>query len=62
MHVNSLLQKPHGTQKIMACHDKHCCHKFSTCKLMVSQIIMDCHENFDTLLPNGMPCHHHMED
>ncbi len=23
---------------------------------------MDCHENYDTLLPNGMPSHHHMED
>jgi hypothetical protein len=29
---------------------------------MVSQKIMDCHENCDILLPNGMPCHHHMED
>jgi cupin superfamily acireductone dioxygenase involved in methionine salvage len=28
----------------------------------VLQKIMDCHENYDTLLPNGMPSHHHMED
>jgi hypothetical protein len=27
----------------------------------VSQKIMDCHENCDTL-PNGMLCHYHMED
>jgi hypothetical protein len=33
-----------------------------TQKLMVSQKIMDCHEICDTLLPNGMPCHRHMED
>ncbi len=29
---------------------------------MVSQKIMDCYEICDTLLPNGMSCHHHMED
>jgi hypothetical protein len=23
---------------------------------------MDNHKIYDTLLPNGMPCHHHMED
>jgi len=28
----------------------------------VSQNVMDCHENCDNLLPNGMPCHNHMED
>ncbi len=32
MHVNSWLQKPHGTQKNMACHDKYWCHKFKTHK------------------------------
>jgi hypothetical protein len=31
-------------------------------KLMASQKIMDCHENCDTFLPNGMLCHYHMED
>jgi len=34
----------------------------NTQKLIVLQKIMDCHENYDTLLPNGMPSHHHMED
>jgi hypothetical protein len=29
---------------------------------MVSQKIMDCYEICDTLLPNGMSCHHHMEN
>jgi hypothetical protein len=48
--------------KIMACHDKYWCHKFKTQELMVSQKIMDCHEICDTLLLNGMSCHHHMED
>ncbi len=45
MHVNSWLQKFHGTQNIMTCHDKYYCHKFKTQKVMVSQKIMDCHEN-----------------
>ncbi len=34
----------------------------NTQKLMVSPKIMDCHEICDVLLPNGMTCHHHMED
>jgi hypothetical protein len=29
---------------------------------MVSQKIMDCHAICDTLLLNGMACHHHMKD
>jgi hypothetical protein len=29
---------------------------------MVSQKNMDYHENLFTLLPNRMPCHHHIED
>jgi hypothetical protein len=45
MHVNSRLQKPCGTQNIMACQQKYWCHKFKTQKLMVSQKNMDCHEN-----------------
>ncbi len=45
MHVNSYLEKLHGTQKIMACHDKYLCYKFKTQKFMVSQKIMDCNEN-----------------
>jgi hypothetical protein len=57
-----MIQKPHDTHKIMACHDKYWCHKFKTQKLMVSQKIMDYYENCDILLPNGMPCHHHMKD
>jgi hypothetical protein len=47
----------------MACHDKYWCHKFKTHKNL------KCHKKSwiaikicDTLLPNGMPCHHHMED
>jgi hypothetical protein len=62
MHVNSWFQKFHGTQKIMACHDKYWCHKFKTQKFMVSQKITDCHEICDTLLPNSMSCHHHMKN
>jgi hypothetical protein len=30
--MNSWLQKPHGTQTIMACHDKYWCRKFKTHK------------------------------
>jgi hypothetical protein len=47
----------------MACHDKYWCDKFKTHKTLW------CHQKSwitmkicDTLLPNGMPCHHHMED
>jgi hypothetical protein len=47
----------------MACHDKYWCHKFKTHKKLW------CHKKswiamkiWDTLLPNGMPYHHHMED
>jgi hypothetical protein len=32
MSMNSWLQKFHGTQKIMACHDKYYYHKFKTHK------------------------------
>jgi hypothetical protein len=42
---------------IMACHDKYWCHKFKTQKK--SWIAM---KVCDILLPNGMPCHHHMEN
>ncbi len=62
MPVNSCLPKLHGTQIFLACHDKYWRHKFKTQKLMVSQKIMDCLEICDTLLPNNMSCHHHMED
>jgi hypothetical protein len=58
-----MIQKSHDTQKIMECHDKYWCHKFKTHKNLW------CHKKSwltmkicDTLLPNGMPCHHHMED
>jgi hypothetical protein len=47
----------------MACHDKYWCHKFKKDKNLW------CHKKSwiamkicDALLPNGMPCHHHMED
>jgi hypothetical protein len=47
----------------MACHNKYKCHKFKTHKNLW------CHKKSwitmkicDTLLPNGMACHHHMED
>jgi hypothetical protein len=47
----------------MTCHDKYWCHKFKTHKNLW------CHEKSwiamktcDTLLPNRMACHHHMED
>jgi hypothetical protein len=47
----------------MACHDKYWCHKFKTHKNLwcdkKSWIAM---KICDTLLPNGMPCHHHMGD
>jgi hypothetical protein len=53
----------YGTQKIVACHDKYWCHKFNTHKNLC------CHKKSliaikicDTLLPNCMPCHHHMEN
>jgi hypothetical protein len=49
--------------KKMACHDKYWCHKFNTHKNLW------CHKKLwiamkicDTLLLNGMPCHHDMED
>jgi len=42
--------------KKMACHDKYWCHKFDTQKSWIAMKICD------TLLPNGMPCHHHMEN
>jgi len=45
MHMNSWFQKIHSTQKTMACHDKYWCHQFKTHKFMVSQKIMDYHEN-----------------
>jgi hypothetical protein len=63
MHVNSWFQNPHGTQRIMTCQDEYWCHKIKTHKNLW------CHKKswiamkiYDTLLPNGMPCHHHMED
>jgi hypothetical protein len=46
----------------MACHDKYWCHKFKTRNRLW------CHKKswiaikFCDMLPNGMPCHHHMED
>jgi hypothetical protein len=47
----------------MTCHDKYRCHKFKTHKKLW------CHKKswiatkiYDTLLPNGMLCHHHMKD
>jgi len=50
-------------KRIMACHDKYWSHKFKTHKNLlchkISWIVM---KNYDTLLPNGMPCHHHMEN
>ncbi len=62
MHVNSSFQKLHGTQKIIACHDKYWCHVNSRHKNLW------CHKKTwiamkicDTLLPNGMSCDHHME-
>jgi hypothetical protein len=62
MHVNSWFQKSHGTQKIMACHDKYWCHKFKTHKLMVSQKIMDCHENLWHLVTKQHAMSSHMEN
>ncbi len=62
MHVNSQLQKPYSTQKIMACHDKYWWHKFKTRKNLW------CHKKSwiamkfcDTLLSNVMPHYHHVE-
>jgi len=50
-------------QKIMACHDKYWCHKFKTHKnLRRDKKSWTAIKICDTLLPNGMPCHHHMED
>jgi hypothetical protein len=47
----------------MAYNDKYWCHKFKTHKNLwcdkKSWIAM---KICDTLLPNGMPCHHHMGD
>jgi hypothetical protein len=47
----------------MACLDKYWVHRFKTHKKLW------CHKKSwiamkicDTLLPNGMSCHHHMED
>jgi hypothetical protein len=64
MHMNSWFQKLHSTQKTMACHDKYWCHQFKTHKLMVSQKIMDYHENLRHLVAKWyvMSCHHHMEN
>jgi hypothetical protein len=45
-----MIQKSHGTQKIMVCHDKYWCHKFKTHKNLW------CHKN------HGLPCNHRMED
>jgi len=63
MHVNSWLQKPHGTQNIIACYDKYWCHKFKTHKNLW------CHKKswiamkiYDTLLPNDMLRPYHMEE
>jgi hypothetical protein len=49
-------------KKQMAYHDKYWCHKFKTQKCMVSQKSWIAMKICDTLLPNGMPCHYHMED
>jgi hypothetical protein len=53
----------HGVQKTMACDDKYWCQKFKIHKNLW------CHKKSwiamkicDTLLPYGMPYHHHMED
>jgi len=55
--------KPHGTQTIMACHDKYWCHKFKTLKnLWLHKKSWITIKIYDTLLPNGNACHHHMED
>ncbi len=55
--------KNFATYKIIACHDKYWCHKFKTHKNLWCQkklwIVM---KIYDTLLPNGMQCHHNMED
>jgi hypothetical protein len=48
-------------KKVMACHDKYWCHKLKTHKNLW------CHKKswiamkICDMLPNGMPCHHHME-
>jgi hypothetical protein len=58
-----MTSKPHGTQKIMACHDKYWCHKFNTHKnLWCHKKSWNAMKICDTLLPNGVPCHHHMDD
>jgi len=58
-----MTSKPHGTQKIMACHDKYWWHKFNTHKnLWCHKKSWNAMKICDTLLPNGMPCHHHMDD
>jgi hypothetical protein len=47
----------------MACHDKYWCHKFKTQKTYgVTKKSWIAMKVCDTLLPNGMACHHHMED
>jgi hypothetical protein len=63
MHVNLWLQKPQGTHNIMACHDKYWCCNFKTHKNLW------CHKKSwiamkicNTLFPNGMSYHHHMEN
>jgi hypothetical protein len=47
----------------MACHNKYWWHKFKTQKYLCcykkSWIALRICDNF---LPNGMLCHHHMED
>ncbi len=48
--------------KIMARHDKYWCHKFNTHKnLWCHKKSWNAMKICDTLLPNGVPCHHHME-
>jgi DNA-directed RNA polymerase len=50
-------------KNFMACHDKYWCHEFDIQKFMVCQRKSWIAMKFcDTLLPNGMPCHHHMEE
>jgi hypothetical protein len=61
MQVNSWFQKLYGTQRIMASHDKYCCHKTHK-KLWCHKKSWIAVKICDTLLPNGMPCHHHMEE
>jgi hypothetical protein len=50
-------------QKKMACHEKYWCHKFKTHKnLWCLKKSWIAREMCDILLPDDMPCHHHMED